>query len=378
MKEPKHYLKEELYHKIQSDPATFEWLEQVSLDGIWYWDLENLEHQWLSPRLKATFGYEIDEIPHSPTWLQENIFPEDLQVAMDNFNGHQADSNHIYDQIVRYKHKNGSTVWIRCRGLIIRDGSGKPTRMLGAHTDVTSLKKTELELAKKQEELERSNQELEEFAFIASHDLKAPANAIRKIVDWLEEDCYEVLSPESKSHFSLLKKRSDRMLMLLEDLLMYSRVGRKHYDIEAVSLATTAKEIFYLLSDSQNFTLECMDANLEIQRTPFELVLRNLISNAIKHHHQASGKISITVELLEDAYEFYIQDDGPGIPESLHHKAMDIFQTLQPRDKVEGSGIGLAFVKKTVENYGGQVRIDSDSQHGTCMIITWPYNSENT
>ena len=138
-----HYLKAELYRLVQQDPSIFEFIQNGSLDGIWYWDIENPEQEWLSPRFKAIFGYEDHEIPNTAAWWQENIFPEDLVVAIDNFNPHCADPNHPYDQIVRYRHKDGSTVWIRCRGLAIRDANGKALRMLGAHTNVTALKEAE-------------------------------------------------------------------------------------------------------------------------------------------------------------------------------------------------------------------------------------------
>ena len=138
-----HYLKAELYRLVQQDPSIFEFIQNGSLDGIWYWDVENPEQEWLSPRFKEVFGYEDHEIPNTSTWWQENIFPEDLVVAIDNFNRHCADPNHPYDQIVRYRHKDGSTVWVRCRGLAIRDANGKALRMLGAHTNVTALKEAE-------------------------------------------------------------------------------------------------------------------------------------------------------------------------------------------------------------------------------------------
>ena len=112
-----HYLKAELYRRIADDPEIFDFLQEGSLDGLWYWDLENPEHEWLSPRFKAVFGYEEDEIPHTSEWWQENIFPEDLPSVLERAQAHLENADVPYDQIVRYRHKDGSTVWIRCRGL---------------------------------------------------------------------------------------------------------------------------------------------------------------------------------------------------------------------------------------------------------------------
>lgn len=137
--EGRHYLERELYERLQSDPAIFEFLQAGSLDGLWYWDLVDQEHEWLSPRFKEVFGYSVDEVPHTSDWWQANIFEEDLAKAAERFQQHIDDPSVPYDLIVRYRHKNGSTVWIRCRGIAIRDEDGTPTRMLGAHTDLTPL-----------------------------------------------------------------------------------------------------------------------------------------------------------------------------------------------------------------------------------------------
>jgi PAS domain S-box-containing protein len=138
-----HYLEEELYELIQNDPSIFDFLQSGSLDGIWYWDLENSDQEWMSSRFWEVFGYHPDEKKHLSSEWQEMIDPDDLELTLENFKAHVQDPNHSYDQIVRYKHKDGSTVWVRCRGLVIHDETGNPIRMLGAHTDVTLLKQAE-------------------------------------------------------------------------------------------------------------------------------------------------------------------------------------------------------------------------------------------
>lgn len=149
------YLKNELYDLINKDTSIFEFIQSGSLDGIWYWDLENPEIEWMSPKFWKTLGYNPDEKKHLASEWQDIIFQEDLKLAIENFEKHCADPNHPYDQIVRYKHKSGSTVWIRCRGLAIRDENGKAIRMLGAHTDITDLKETEKEITRLTKEYEK-------------------------------------------------------------------------------------------------------------------------------------------------------------------------------------------------------------------------------
>lgn len=138
-----HYLKEELYSLIGTDPSIFEFLQSGSLDGLWYWDLENPENEWMNARFWEILGYDPKEKKHLASEWQDLIDPDDLKVALENFNKHCEDPTHPYDQIVRYRHKNGKTIWVRCRGIAIRDKQGKPIRMLGAHNDLTELKELE-------------------------------------------------------------------------------------------------------------------------------------------------------------------------------------------------------------------------------------------
>ena len=150
-----NYLKSELYNLVSTDASIFEFIQSGSLDGMWYWDLENYENEWLSPKFWQTLGYNPDEKQHLSSEWQDIIFQEDLEFVKENFEKHCANPDYPFDQIVRYKHKNGSTVWIRCRGLAIRDKNGKAVRMLGAHTDITGLKETEKEITRLTNEYEK-------------------------------------------------------------------------------------------------------------------------------------------------------------------------------------------------------------------------------
>ena len=144
-----HHLKRELYRLVQTDMRIFDFFQEGSLDGVWYWDLENLGEEWLSPRFKELFGYADDEIPNTSAWWQANIHPDDLQIVLDNLKKHIADPRHLYDQVVRYYHNDGSVVWVRCRGIAIRNEKGKAVRMLGTHTDLTKLMRAEVALKEK-------------------------------------------------------------------------------------------------------------------------------------------------------------------------------------------------------------------------------------
>lgn len=150
-----HYLKTELYKQVTEDASIFDFIQQGALDGIWYWDLQNPENEWMSPRFWTALGYNPDNKQHLASEWQDLIFKADLDRAIENFTRHCKDPSYPYDQVVRYRHKDGSIVWIRCRGMAIRDPGGTPVRMLGAHTDLTKQKQAQEQLRSINDTLEQ-------------------------------------------------------------------------------------------------------------------------------------------------------------------------------------------------------------------------------
>ena len=138
-----NYLKEELYSLVREDEKIFEFLQSGATDGMFYWDLEQPENEWMNAQFWTELGYDPAEKAHKTEEWQHLINQDDLQLALDNFHKHCEDPNHPYDQEVRYRHKDGSTVWIRCRGIAIRNSDNVPYRMLGAHSNITALKESE-------------------------------------------------------------------------------------------------------------------------------------------------------------------------------------------------------------------------------------------
>lgn len=221
--------------------------------------------------------------------------------------------------------------------------------------------------------LTRSNQDLDKFAYVASHDLRSPLRAIDNLAAWITEDAAALLPEPSQVHLGKLRGRIKRMDKLLDDLLAYSRIGRYAYPIDVVDTYQLLKNLIALMAPPPGFifTLDEKLPVLTTTRAPLETVLRNLISNAIKHHNQTSGHVNIMVRDLDHFIEFTVADDGPGIAEQYHTRIFELFQTLKPRDQVEGSGIGLAVVKKIVESQAGAVTVESTEGGGACFRFTW-------
>lgn len=257
----------------------------------------------------------------------------------------------------------------------------------GTLTDITGRKQAEKSLESRAKELthlnallftataqlEKRNQELEQFAYVTSHDLKAPLRAIANLSAWLEEDLEDKLDDETRHQMTLLRGRVQRMENLINGLLQYSRAGRLKSAPQPVDVATLLQEIIDAIAPPAEFIIAIEETMPELvtERLPLQQVFSNLISNAIKHHDRPDGKIEILAQEQENYYEFVVKDDGPGIPPQFHQRIFDIFQTLTPRDQKENTGIGLSIVKKIVENQGGTITLESQAGKGAIFRFTW-------
>ena len=384
-----HYLKTELYELVRKDPAIFEFLQAGSLDGIWYWDVERQEQEWMSPRFKEVFGYRDDEIPNTPEWWQANIHPDDLAVALDNFGKHLEDPNHPYDQIVRYRHRDGGTVWVRCRGLAIRDDDGKPIRLLGCHTDVTALKRAEEDLRRQANELreardsaERANRAKSTFLANVSHEIRTPLNAVIGSAELLGETG---LTPDQRRHVEAIHISAEALLDIINDILDFSKLeaGRVEADpspfrlrerIEAWvrSLAPRLHEKPVKLVTE--VAADVPDALIGDQRL-LRQVLANLLSNAIKF--TAAGQVALRVRTEtrdggDVALRFEVEDTGIGIPPE---KQQVIFEEFVQADASTtrhygGTGLGLAIAARLVDVLDGGIGLVSEPGKGSTFHFT--------
>jgi PAS domain S-box-containing protein len=224
------------------------------------------------------------------------------------------------------------------------------------------------------EELKRSNKELNDFAYVASHDLKAPLRGIMQLSTWIEEDIADYANDETKANLTLLMSRTSRLDKLLEDLLNYSRIGRMIGDIQTIDTKELILNVFDLQDASDHISLLFQGTMpvINLAVVPFETIIRNLIGNAIKHNNKPNGVITISAQEYQRHYQFSVKDNGPGISQRYHEQIFELFKTLKPRDEVEGSGMGLSIIKKLLDYHKGSITVESDGENGTCFTFTWP------
>jgi signal transduction histidine kinase/sensor domain CHASE-containing protein len=249
------------------------------------------------------------------------------------------------------------------------------TERLNAEKELQGLNETlEERVAVRTAEAERHVGELEQFAYVASHDLKAPLRGIANLATWLEEDLQEVLTEDTREQLDLLRDRVQRMNALIEGLLEYSRIGKAAHPLENVDTGELLAEVIDSLSPPDEFVVD-VAANmpaLYTDRLHLYQVFSNLIGNSIKHASGVPGHAGVTVNSQNGYYQFTVTDDGPGIAPEFHDKIFMMFQTLAVNDYGSNTGIGLALVKKIVQEHGGSITVQSKEGNGATFTFTWP------
>lgn len=218
------------------------------------------------------------------------------------------------------------------------------------------------------------NEELRNFAYIVSHDLKAPLRGITALADWIDDDIRKSASEETLTNLTLLKKRVNRMNNLIEGTLQYSRLGRAHTPVEDVDSGLLVDSVFQSLKAPPNIHMSRSGEFpvLIIEKVRLVQIFENLIENAIRFMDKPEGLIKISVIPAGIDYQFTVQDNGPGIEPRYHEKIFQIFQTLHSRDEFESTGIGLTLVAKIINLYGGEIKVLSESGKGSSFIFTLP------
>lgn len=294
------------------------------------------------------------------------VYSEDCQNDVKNAFEDFVKSGEVKNASLSLRTRQGEKIPVILNVASVRDTGGEILYSSSTWSDVTALT--------------QANRDLEEFAYVASHDLKAPLRAINHLATWLEEDLQEVLTPSTEQNLAQLKQRVGRMDRLLDDLLAYSRANSTNSTVVRTDLGDLLSAVAELHGVEVRFMI-CADLevrDVRVARAPLETILRNLVGNAIKHHDKENVRIEIAMRQQGDRLLVTVSDDGPGISADLRERAFRMFHTLRPRDEVEGSGMGLALAKRLVENAGGNLLMEQVEPHGLRLNFTWPLGTAKT
>lgn len=227
-------------------------------------------------------------------------------------------------------------------------------------------------LEKNFKELTKKNKELDQFAYVVSHDLKAPLRGIDNITTWMEEDYASVMNPEIKKNLDLIKGRTHRLENMINGLLDYARIGKAKRDVEMTDVGEMLEDLCELLVP-KHFDVKIGNMPVFVtEKIHLEQVFSNLVSNAVKYNDKPNGKIVIECKEGEEFYDFSVSDNGIGIQSQYFEKIFTIFQTLRERDAFESTGVGLAIVKRIVEDNKGEINVESVPGEWTTFRFTWP------
>lgn len=345
--------------------------------GTWDWripeDSVHYDRRWAE-----MLGYTIEELhPNFSTW-NSVVHPDDKAGVMASLECHLRGETESYEAEHRLRHKDGSWIWVLTKGKVIaRERSGEPLRVCGTHLDITPQKNAQESLAQFARELERSNKDLEDFAYIASHDLKEPLRGIRNYATFVLEDYEDKLDEAGQSKLHTMVTLTTRLGALIDALLHFSRVGQMAITFGPVDLQKTVQDVV----ESLHGWLEEMNGQVSIDgplpSLPCHSVLaaevfRNLITNGIKYNTNECKNIVVGTSSGPDGVPvFFVRDNGIGITEKHHASVFRMFKRLNGRDAFgDGAGAGLSISQKIVHRHGGRIWLESVPDGGTTFYFT--------
>jgi len=339
-------------------------------DAILTKSLDGLIQSW-NPGAQRLLGYQAEDMIGTPiTRLIPSYLQDEEAMILDRIrNGQRV----AHFETVRSK-SDGTPVDVSLTISPIRDRFGTIVGASKIMRDISDTKRAEENLRRSNSELERINADLDEFVYTASHDLRSPLTNVASVAQWILEDDHS-LSQQTRDRLILILTRIERMKRLLDDIRNYARSGRSEESSGAqLTARALVAEVVQDLHVPPGFSICCAPdlEDIQVKQIPLNQVLRNLIGNALKHHDQATGTVVVSVDARGIMLRFSVIDDGPGIPKAYREDIFEMFKTLKPRDEVEGSGMGLALVRKLVLRMGGSCGVVPVSGRGSEFWFDWP------
>jgi PAS domain S-box-containing protein len=371
--------------ELRQSEERFRLVAESTSDLIYEWDIATDRLDWFGD-IDGALGFESGEFPRTIEAWADRIHSDDKARLTDSMKWHRESADSIQEEY-RMQRKDGTWCYWAENGLPVLDGEGHPRKWIGACVDITKRKKAEknleklnIDLESSVRELSRVNAELDEFAYIAAHDLKTPLRGIGTLADWLVMDYADKFDEAGKEQIRLINTRAKQMSTLIDRIQQYSRLGQSKQEKQQVDLNAVISEVISRIAPPDNIeiTVENELPALMCKRSHIMQVFQNLLSNAVKHMNKPNGQIKVGYDEDDYFWRFCVADNGPGIQQRHFERIFKIFKTLSPCKEVESTGIGLPIVKKLVELNKGRVWVESEVGKGSTFYFTLPRQSSDT
>lgn len=346
--------------------------------GTWHWDVADGTVYW-DDRMHDIFGVRRGAFAGNYEAFEQFLHPDDVQRVKQTIE-HCLHSSEDFDIDYRVLSPEGNVQYITARAAVLRDEDGQPQRMTGVCLDITARKQAEEQLKRYAERLEASNRELEEFAYIVSHDLQEPLRTLSFFSDSLQVDLGDKLPEQPRRDLEFINAAAGRMQQLVRDLLALSRTGRADLQREEVELSECVDQALAALSTRirESGATVHTDKLPQVRgdRTLLTQLFQNLISNALKFVGPKPPHVDITAQHHDGAWVIGVRDNGIGIKPEYAKKIFAPFQRLHGQAEYEGTGIGLAICRKVVQRHGGKIWVESQPNEGAHFQFELPVQDE--
>ncbi len=359
----------------------------VKAGRVVVWDLDFWSNEiYIDPMLHTLLGYKPPESQQGLNEWFNKVHPDDLENVKTAVTNHFEGQAKDFELEHRMVHRDGSTRWFLIRATSLRDANQKPYRLIGTNTDITAYKQAEeaihqahQDLSKKATDLEIANAELAQYAYVVSHDLKAPLRAIHNYADFLAEDLKDVLEEDQEEYIEGLVEAVREAETLVNDLLELSRIGRKNVPLEMIDLKYFLSDLVASLNLPEDAEITLAEAwpRIEAQPPLLRQIFQNLIQNGLTFNQSSPKRLELGWQACgSDHYEFFVRDNGIGIQAKYQEQIFNVFQRLHTNEEYPGTGIGLAIVKKATEKLQGSVRLESQAGVGSTFFVTLPQTQD--